>query len=151
MSSAPQERSYVEAFYDLLNPNRGAVITEKEKIVLDDFIAHIESELRKAHSVISPFAFFKRVMDRLDENPVSFKYFLKHSEGIGVVSDCIKSLSSEQAIADDVEKTKSYLAELKTPRSTTDPQNISEMIADAFTPEAIEAAKQARKARQHHA
>lgn len=153
------EQNETEQFLLALKPNESVVVGGQDYALVRQLTDQLEASLEAVNVKMPPLKFFKRCMTEAERRhasgeipdlPKHLKFFTDTSWGKDIVTFCASQLKSEVRAVSDIEKTDALLDEMEKRRAAAAPptQSISEMLAKASTPEAIAAAKAARKERK---
>ena len=157
-SRSEVEQNETEQFLLAFNPKRTAVVvTDQEYAEVRQLTASLEATLEAANVQMPLLEFFKRCLKELEgrvarneaDPAKTLKYFTETHWGKEIVVFCADQRKSEAAVFNDVARTKKRINALKDrPTPNAEQQaSVSDMIANAFTPEAIAKAKAVRKER----
>ena len=142
----------------LLKPNQ-AVIPYPDRQKAESLRTRITTRLADENIEMPPLLFFKHCLNRtdaliadgkLDVRPTSPNFFLIGHTGPQILEQTINQLRGENRAERDKARTNALLKEMKKRplASEAQKQSVRDMIAKASTPEAIAAAKAARKGRK---
>ena len=117
----------LEAFMDIFKPPDGVIWSWKDAIPARKLKAQLEATL-KANSIEMPIMlFFKHCMHELDNRiadgkldgrPHSFNFFLNAATGQDIIAFCVSKLSHENRAQREIERTRTYLDEIKRGKQT---------------------------------
>lgn len=161
MNAAPTDHNSdynpnLEAYILIFKPDAPVSTTWKMKEPAEELDREIKALIAKHELSISPLQFFERVhaetqrrvaSEEIDP-PVSLRFYIEVPDGKKIMQACITQQQISKSAESNIESTKAYLDDLKSKRSKSSQHvDIQALLAKASTPEAIEAARVARKER----